>query len=346
MNHAELIERAVRFEKIDKVPFALLSAGTWAISRQGYGLEDALALDAPTVANWLYEGYSLAGSAISWVGSGYNNVVFKALGGKIKWRRRGTPDVEEPLFKSVACVDAFDPAIITKDADIQKIFDTTAELVKLEQGRRLVGGSFWGPFSIAGLLLGADNLMRLVIKDKVALDAIMRFSSELYLAYLQGYINKGARIVVVADASASGDMISRKHFETAVLPYIIEIIQKLSAQNLILGLHICGDIRDRLDLVADCGVQFMSLDYKVPLLEARAAFGGKVAFSGNINPVSIVQNGTEAEIISETLRNIEEGGINNGYIVMPGCDIPPATRLENVQLISKTVNEYKSGSHV
>jgi uroporphyrinogen decarboxylase len=303
-------------------------------------LEDALKLDPNIVADWLLEGYTLADSAISWVGSGYNNIVVKAVGGKIKWRRKGTPDVVEPLLRSVDDVGSFNPAAIAEDADIRAIYETTRSLVEREKGERLVGGSMWGPFTLAGLLFGADSLMRLVIKDKTALDKLLKFSSELYLAYMQGYIDAGARVIFMAEPSASGDMISRRHFEQAALPYISEIYRRLSGKGLILGLHICGNTSNRLDLIAGSGARIMSLDYKVSLADAKAAFAGKIAFSGNLNPVSIVAQGTEDEIRNATLEGIETVGTNSGYIVMPGCDIPPATPLENLQTISRTVNAY------
>jgi uroporphyrinogen decarboxylase len=84
----------------------------------------------------------------------------------------------------------------------------------------------------------------------------------------------------------------------------------------------------------------MSLDYKVPIDLAREAFNGKIAFSGNLNPVSVVQSGSEEEIIRETLACIEKAGDGVGYIVMPGCDIPPLTPLTNLQIISRTVHDY------
>ncbi|HWQ73987.1 MAG TPA: uroporphyrinogen decarboxylase family protein [Syntrophomonas sp.] len=341
MNHTEIIERVARLEPVDSVPFALLSSGAWAINRKGVTLEQALRVDPQILTDWLYEGYTLVDSDISWVGSGYNNIVIKAVGGKIKWRRKGTPDVVEPLFNSADDVDKIDPHDVAKDADIRVIYEVTRLLVEKESGQRLVGGSMWGPFTLTGLLFGADELMRNIYKNRAAVDKLMRFSEELYLAYMQGYIEAGARVIFMAEPSASGDMISRKHFEEVAIPYIKDIYHRLSGKGLILGLHICGNTQNRLDLIADSGAQIMSLDYKVDLDLAKEAFAGKIAFSGNLNPVDVVQNGSEDEIRRETLVCIDKVGTKSGYIVMPGCDIPPTTPLENLQTISKTVRGYQ-----
>jgi uroporphyrinogen decarboxylase len=199
----------------------------------------------------------------------------------------------------------------------------------------------WGPFTLAGLLLGADSLMKGIYKNRAAIEDVLRFTSELYLTYIQGYVDAGAKVIQMAEPSASGDMISRKHFKEVALPYIKETFKRLSGKELILILHICGDTSGYLDLIAQSGVHIMSLDYKVKIAAARDAFAGKIAFAGNLDPVSVVQNGSHDDIVNKTVAGIKEAGEDSSYIVMPGCDIPPLTPLENLQLISKTVKEYK-----
>jgi len=341
MTHAERIKKIAKLEKPDRVPFALLSSGTWCVVSHGSSLKETLTLPPENMADWLYDGYTKADSGLSWVGSGYNNLVIEALGGKVKWRKKGTPDVAEPLFKSADDAEKFNPSIILKNPNIQKLYDVTRLLVAKENGQRLTGGSMWGPFTLAGLLFGADSLMRGIYKDREAIEKLLIFSSELYLTYIQGYINAGARIVQMAEPSASGDMISRKHFNEVALPHIQKIFSRLSGRDLILILHICGDTTDRLDLIAQSGAHIMSLDYKVKLSAARDAFAGKMAFAGNLNPVNVVQRGSRDEIVNETINGIKEAGKDSSYIVMPGCDIPPSTPLENLRLISGTVKEYK-----
>jgi len=341
MTHAERIRQAVNLKPADRVPFALISSGTWCIVSHGSNLQEALTLPSERVAGWLYDGYTAADSDLSWGGSGYNNLVIEALGGKVKWRKAGTPDVVEALFKSADDAEKYDLAVVRESPNIQKLYDITRHLLEKEGGERLVGGSSWGPFTLAGLLLGADALLKNIYKNREAVDKVLRFATELYLTYIQGYIDAGAKTILVAEPTASGDMISRKHFSETAIPYIKEIFRRLSDKGLVLILHICGNVTDRLDLIADSGVNIMSLDYKVDLSAARDAFAGKIAFSGNLNPVSVVHSGTPEDIVRETISGIEKASADGSYIVMPGCDIPPSTPLENLRLISKTVREYK-----
>jgi len=340
MTHAQRILKTSKLEKTDRVPFALLSSGTWCVVSHGSSLKEALGLPSENMADWLYDGYTKADSGLSWAGSGYNNLVIEALGGKVKWRKKGTPDVAEALFKSSGDSKNVNPSVILENPNVRKLYDVTRLLVKKENGERLTGGGLWGPFTLAGLLFGADSLMRGIYKDRAAIEELLRFTTELYLTYIQGYIDAGAKVALIAEPSASGDMISRKHFNEVALPYIKETFRRLSGKDLVLILHICGDTTDRLDLIAQSGVHIMSLDYKVKLQAAREAFAGKIAFAGNLDPVSVVQNGSHDDIVTKTISGITEAGKDSSYIVMPGCDIPPSTRLENLQLISKTVREF------
>jgi uroporphyrinogen decarboxylase len=97
-----------------------------------------------------------------------------------------------------------------------------------------------------------------------------------------------------------------------------EIIRNLNTTN-------------RLDLIPGTGAQIMSIDYKVNLATARQILGGKIAFAGNMNPVEIMQKESPqgvAVACREAIASAE--GAKGGYLLMPGCDIPPSIPVENV----------------
>jgi uroporphyrinogen decarboxylase len=60
--------------------------------------------------------------------------------------------------------------------------------------------------------------------------------------------------------------------------------------------------------------------------------GGKLAFAGNMNPVAIMQKESPegvAVACREAIASAE--GSKGGYLLMPGCDIPPSVPFENVK---------------
>jgi uroporphyrinogen decarboxylase len=190
-------------------------------------------------------------------------------------------------------------------------------------------------------MYGAENLMRDMRKNKAAVHQILDFTGGIFLLWAEQYRAAGLDVMSMGEPTASGDMISRDHFEEFVLPQLKKIYASLRQKNMIGMLHICGNIGNRLPLCADSGAHIISLDYKVSLTDARNAFNGKVAFAGNINPVDVVQNASPGEVAAAARRCIDEAGDGGGFILMPGCDIPPATPDENVRAMTQTARAYR-----
>jgi uroporphyrinogen decarboxylase len=119
MNAKEIIGGLLELKQVPRQPATLMSAGAWALNSNGLTLEKALAVPPEETAEVLYNAYTGVASDIIWAMSGYNNIVIGALGGKIKFRLKGTPDVIETLIKSPSNIDAIDIGKIKNDERVQ-----------------------------------------------------------------------------------------------------------------------------------------------------------------------------------------------------------------------------------
>lgn len=337
----QIILDTVNLKKTPRRPVALLSGGAWTLNRRGLTLEKALKIRPEEFASILVETNEIVKSDIVWIGSGYHNLAIAALGGKIKYREKGTPDVLEPLIENVSDIDKVDISRIQEEADLKVLWDASKYLVKGIGEETLIGASQWAPFTLAGLLYGIENLMRNIYKDKQAVHSVLEFAAEVCYKYLEPYIDAGVGILSLADPSASGDMISKSQFNEFALPYLKKLINKIKERGVLVCVHICGNITNRLDLLADSGASFISLDYKVDLSVAAEVFKDKIAFSGNMNPVNIMQFADTNGVESACIDCIEKAGAESSYIVMPGCDIPPAVPIENIKTMVETAARYK-----
>ena len=72
----------------------------------------------------------------------------------------------------------------------------------------------------------------------------------------------------------------------------------------------------------------------VPLAEARQAMGPAQVLLGNINPVSILRNGTPDQVRSAIAECHRDAGPR--YIVGAGCEVPRGTPHENM----RTMRDY------
>ena len=105
-------------------------------------------------------------------------------------------------------------------------------------------------------------------------------------------------------------------------------------------LHICGNTTDRLDLFPLTGADCISLDHKADLEKAKAALHGKMCFGGNLDPVKTLLQGTAREVEEVSRRTIEAAGADGGFILMPGCDIPPTVPYENIRAFTEVPRRW------
>ncbi len=340
MNAKQIVVDAIHLKKTPRNPVALLSGGVWTFNRRGYSLQDLLT-QPELAATIIVETSKEAESDIVWAGSGYHNLAIRALGGAIKFRAKGAPDIQTPLLEKVDDLERLDLNRLRQDAEIQTLLQTAQRVVAGLGNERLIGASQWGPFTLAGHLYGVEKLMRSIYRDQAAVATVLEFTTELCVSYLQSFIHTGVAIVSIAEPSASGDLISPRQFAQFVVPSLQKAVGRLKQQGVLVALHICGNITNRLELVPATGVDLLSVDYKVDLEQVRLQLGGKLAFAGNMNPVAVMQNATAAEVTLACQTCLRQVGDTPGYILMPGCDIPPGVPLANIQAMIAAAYQSK-----
>ncbi len=339
----ETIAKLIALEPTPRHPVSLLSAGAWTLNQSGLTLERALALSPEQFAQVLADTNERAGCDIVWPGSGYHNLAIRGIGGRIKFRAKGTPDVLEPLLRDNWEATKPPAARVQEDPGIRLLVEATRILSKTIGDRTVVGTSQWGPFTLGGLAYGVEKLMRNIYKDKAAVHAVMEYASDLCFDYLEPFIDAGVSMISLADPTASGDLISRDQFAEFSLPYLGRVARKILARGVWVLVHICGNTTNRLDLIPGIGAQIMSVDYKVGLADARRILGGRIAFAGNLNPFSIMQRETPRGVAAASHEAIRQaGGSQGGYLLMPGCDIPPSVPFENVKAMIEAAHVEES----
>lgn len=349
MSGRETILDVLNRKNTKKIPAVLFSAGAWTFNTQGLALSEVIG-HAQTMADGISETFAhRAPSAAIWVGSGFNNLPVKALGGGIKYPREGTPQVVRTIsFEGTSSRNSVRIDLLADDPDVQSLWETTSRVKEAIGEQTVIGACGWGPFTLAGQMYGTERLMLEIYKDPASLRRVLDFSIEAASRYYKGFIEHGAEIISIAEPIASGDMISRKHFETFVVPAIKDFLDRLRGLSVYNLLHICGNITNRLDLIPAMGVDVLSVDYKVDLDKVRSSIGTKIVFGGNVNPAAVLQQGTPEDVMAASRKCIRDGGSDGNFILMPGCDIPPDVPLENIQAFfsaPSTFNKETENNH-
>jgi uroporphyrinogen decarboxylase len=337
MTNREILLSAIRLQKTPRNPVIILSSGVWTFYRFGLSLQDVFTKSPETVSDLIIKNYRELNVDLIWTAADCNNIVLKALGAKTTFDIAGSAStVDEPLIETVADIESLDINKIESSPDIQNLLAVTRLLKEKAAGEYLIGVSQWGPFTLAGQMIGIWNLMRLAVKDQLSVNALLDFCEKVILKYMSLFRQSGAELVCISDPSASGDMISKKLFETVAFPHLRSLYARIYADAKML--HICGNTSKILDLIPLTGADLFSFDQKVGISEAAAALGGKIAFAGQIDPVSVMLEGTSDEVLHTARECIKSSNNINGYILMPGCDLPPKTGIENVLSMVKAVH--------
>lgn len=188
------------------------------------------------------------------------------------------------------------------------------------------------PFTIAGQLIGVQNLMTALYDEDVDLQPLFNVAERLCTEVNNLLLIAGADMVALADPVASGALISQEMFEQYALPRLRSVLPQLARPEQVL-LHICGNTTARLDSLSHLGINAFSLD-DVNLNTALAAAQGHFAVMGNLSPFAVMASKPAAEVKLLAARCCAAAGKNGGFILAPGCDLPSATPLENIQALT------------
>lgn len=339
MQPKDILLEAFEMGTPERVPAVIFGGGMWTIKNAGKTFMDFIG-KPEEYAETIIKTAELIQSDMVFPGSGYNNFLAAAIGGKIKVRRVGAPDLEAPIIDSPEDLEALDIEKIHEDEAIRTIWRASEIVYERIGDKYLVGTTAWGPFSKAANLRGVEKLMRDTYKNKEFVKQVVDFAKELILAFYEPLIKDvGMETVSIADPTASGDLISKRQFVDYALPALKELVQEIEKMGARTFLHICGNTSDKLHEIAESKAGCFSLDHKVDLATAKRELSGKICIAGNVNPVAVLNEGTPEDVKKAAQECISVAAEGGGYVLCPGCDIPPTVPLENIKAFIGAVRE-------
>jgi uroporphyrinogen decarboxylase len=181
-----------------------------------------------------------------------------------------------------------------------------------------------GPFTVAGQVIGVEELLKGTAKGLPALSSLLAECTEVVMDYARRLEESGVDFLVMADPTSS--LISGKHFLTHSKEHIKAVRRSVSID---IVLHMCGKSGHLIKDMVETGVAGISLDQNVNLSDAVKAVPRSVMVFGNYPPTNLTFEKPE-----QIRRNVEamlapvEGAGN--VVASTGCDLPPFTPAENI----------------
>jgi uroporphyrinogen decarboxylase len=331
-NSPDAIREAFRCGAPSQAAATLFGAGQWSIHQAGRTMRE-VATDPDLMTETVLATQEKVPSPIIFVGSGFNNQLVGALGGRIRYPRLGSPEVIAPIvLESADEVDDCDLAELDRDPAIYTIRETARRVAEAVGKSAIVAVTQWGPFTTAGQMYGLDGFLRATITFPDAVHKMTEFAVRALKQYYKPLLeHRLIGLISLADHSASSDMISRKAFAKFCLPPLMDFIDwARRTYHVDTWLHICGNTADKWDLMIDSGAVCLSLDQKVDLAMAKQVCKGKVCLAGNVDPVHAMDQGGIDDVLAAAKQCLTAAG-PDGFILTTGCEMTPTTPLGNVQ---------------
>ncbi|MCH8259831.1 MAG: uroporphyrinogen decarboxylase [Planctomycetes bacterium] len=181
-------------------------------------------------------------------------------------------------------------------------------------------------FMIEGRSPGAkaDHTRQLMKQEPALCHTLLELLANVTADYLTMQIEAGVHVVQLFESVA--DLFSREEYEQFAHPYQEAVLRRLGRS--------CPTIlfvkeQPYLDLMAQTGADVLSVGGCVDLCEARAEYGDRVAFQGNVDN-RVLHRGSLDEI-DEAVEQCLRSGDRTGHILNLNHGVLKGTPIENVR---------------
>jgi uroporphyrinogen decarboxylase len=178
------------------------------------------------------------------------------------------------------------------------------------------------------------EIKKMAFSDPSTLRALLDKLATTIIAYVRFQIEAGAQVVQIFDTWA-GEL-TRHDYENFALPVTRRIFEEIGdSVPRILYINGCSTI---LESMATSGADVISVDWRIPMSEARRRVGDRVALQGNLDPCALLGSPSN---LTQTAEQILQDAGPSGHIFNLGHGILPMTPVENARTLVDFVKSYR-----
>lgn len=209
-------------------------------------------------------------------------------------------------------------------------------LAAKEIDKPLFGGCI-GPFSLAGRLYDMTELMMAMYIEPDTANLLLEKCTQFILEYCHAIKACGSSGVVMAEPAAG--LLSNDDCMMFSSLYVKKIVDEVQDDTFAVILHNCGNSGQCTRAMVETGAAALHFGNKIDMAGVLAEVPEDIAVLGNVDPVGMMKMGTPQSITDNVhkLLNLAKGHKN--YVLSTGCDVPPATPIENIEAFFKAAFE-------
>lgn len=266
----------------------------------------------------------------------------EAYGSKLRYFPNRAADVLNPIMKDYKDLNQMEPLDPTKDGRLPIIIEANKKIVDSFGETINMSCAIPDPFTAAHAIRGEVELLHDTIKHPEELKELLSLIVKSELIFVKELYQQTGVVCGLTCPFISTKLISPTTFESIAFPYMEKLIDGiLHITGKKPGVHLCGKSQKNWSLIKKLNISSISIDNIESLTEFVEEMGERFTLVGNVNPVSVIKNGTPELVQDDVKRCIEEAALNpSGYIVGSGCDLLAETPIENIKAFTDGVRLY------
>jgi uroporphyrinogen decarboxylase len=234
------------------------------------------------------------------------------------------PVVADPL-RTAADLDRLRPL---EPGDVP-YFAATVERVAAELGPAIPVLAFAGaPFTVASYLIEGgpsrtyEHTKALLHTDEALWHEVLARLADMAVAFIDVQLSSGAGGFQLFDSWAG--TLSRADYERSVLPHSRRVFTELAARHPDApGIHFGIGCDHLLEAMWAAGPGVIGLDWRTPIVAARARLGSATVVQGNLDPALVLAG---ADVALAGARDVlADNGGHPGHVFNLGHGVHPAT---------------------
>jgi uroporphyrinogen decarboxylase len=263
----------------------------------------------------------------------------EAMGAKVHYPEDETAYLAAPAIASIEDLSRLQPVEPVRDGNLPSHLEAMKRVVEAVGREVPVTGAVTCPFTTASFLIGAENLVRLTIKDPPAVHRLCEVALESAIRYSAAILAAGCT-PSLTDPMSSTTVIGPRQFREFSYLYLKRLIDFIHGRGKQVTLHICGRTDKIWPLMVDAGADCISIDNDASLQGAVENVGDRVRIMGNVHPSEIMLQGSPDDVRLAVRDCVLQAGASpKGYIVASGCSLPTETPFANIQAMLDSVRE-------
>ncbi len=341
-NSIERTLRTLNFQPVDRVPVDLHN---FMLTPKYLGVTDFADFyrDGEAMAEGQIKAWKRFGHDVLLVENG-TAALAEACGVQVIYQEDSAPVASQPAISNLDEVDKLRVPDPYKDPLLSELLKSTRMVVdEIGDQAFVIGRGDQGPFSLACEIRGmSEFLLDLAMGEELdKVHQLLEFCLDVSERYCLAQIEQGAHATSIGDSPSGPDVISPDYYRKFAYPYVEKLAQRLKKRDIILAYHICGNATPIISDMVRSGADIIEIDQKSDQVAVKDVAAGKATLLGPIDPSAVMAFGTPELVEEKCFEALDNLASGSGFILGPGCALPPTTPDENIDAMIESAKKYQ-----